>query len=215
MNFDAPKSPTAPHPAPSQRSARRGWVGRWLARSLPALLVVAPVLSSCDFLTDNGEEDVAGLIGSQFVPITLTGASVSNGIIAGETAVKPEAFLTNLRAKLGHEPTRVDLVRIGLEWPETSTGAGIASWAEAFDDKVEIQVLPEGSNIPILVGESSRPDTGLAAWAPKVVIPRGGFDNYPAVAQGRFTVRLSGSTSKTSADQFSLPVRVELEIIAF
>lgn len=211
-----PASPATPEPVGSGRTLRGGAWARWARQVVPLVLGTAVLFQvSCDALTDNGNDDVAGLIGSQFIPITLTGASVSEGLIAGQTTLRAESFLTNLRAKLGHDPTRVDLVRIGVERPEASTGAGIASWAEAFSDKVEIQILPEGSGIPILVGEGTRPATGVAAWAPRVLIPRGGFDNYPAVAEGRFTVRISGTTAKSATDTFSFPVRVELEFIAF
>lgn len=187
------------------------------AVALRMLLValVAPLGASCDALTDNGNEDIAGLIGSQFVPITVTGASISNGVITGETALRPESFLTNLRAKLGHTPTRVDLLRISVERPIESTGAGVDAWAELFTDKVELFIVPEGSDLPILVGEGSRPATGVAAWAPEVAIPRGGLDRFPAVAEGRFAVRLSGVTSKAASDSFSFPIRIELELMAF
>src|SRR5262245_50215456 len=71
-----------------------------MPRILLCLLPLLPLFAtSCDSLDD--ENDIAGLIASQFVTIMVDEADLASGTLTSDTAVDSQTFLANIREKMG------------------------------------------------------------------------------------------------------------------
>ena len=175
-----------------------------------ALLVPLAVslATACDVLDD--EEDVSGLIAVQPVVVALGPTGVADGLLVGETAVAPGTFLAQIRDEM---PTvdSVGITRIKLV-PGAATG--VAAWADVYQGEVLVQLVPEGGQA-LAVGKVTAPATGLDTLTVTVTTDRGTLDRSPAIAEGRFAVRLQGGTPRAAGDAFDLNVRTEIEYMAF
>ena len=177
-----------------------------------SLLALLTVPSGCD---SEGGQDLAGVIGSQYVPFTLTMEQVVDGTLSASVSIQPQSFLQSVRSKLGHDPTRVELSKVTFELPPGGLLTGVSHWGDVFSDEVRVALITQGGSAPVLVAKGPRPATGLATWNLPVVLPSGTLDRYPEIAQGRFNVVLNAETLKRDGDPFRLTLRVALEFMAF
>lgn len=176
-----------------------------------ALALLIPALfagPACDVLND--DEDVSGLIAVHPVVVKLAPTGVADGLLSGETAVNPATFLAQIREQM---PTidSVGITRIKLV-PGTATG--VAAWADVFQGELLVQLVPEGGQ-PVQVGKVTTPTGGLETLTVTVTTDRTTLDGSPAIAEGRFSVRLVGGTPRAASDAFALDVRAEVEFMAF
>ena len=179
------------------------------ARTLLPLLCLH--LTACDLFDD--ETDVAGLIASQFVAITVDGADVADGLLTSDGAVNPDNFLANLREQMGTIES-VNVTRIALVASNTER-VEVSKWADVYTGEVLVQLVPSSGGAPILVGKVNVPAFGLDPLSPSVQTSREALDAVPDIAAGRFSVRLTAGTPRAATDAFKLPIRVEIEFIAF
>jgi hypothetical protein len=179
-----------------------------MCRHWAVMATLSFVASGCDLL--GNEVDVAGVIGSQFVSMTIDESGSSGSFLGAEAALTPERFLPNVQERVGRAATSVDLLRVRLE---AGTATGVASWGEVFDNPLTVTFVP-ATGAPINVATGALVP-GLAAIEMDVTTDREYLDQLPDIAAGRFSVRLSGVSARTSDEVFTLPVRVELEFVAF
>jgi len=179
-------------------------------RRLPLLLVLLSTFAACDALND--ETDVSGLIASQFVSLSLAPEGIAGGLLVSEKAVNAETFLAQLREQL---PTidSVSLLRVKVE--AMPTGAvDVAAWSDVYQGELLVVLVPQ-SGAPIQVAQVTVPESGLAILSATVTTTQGALDKAPDIAAGRFSVRLTGGTTRAASDTFALTARVELEFLAF
>jgi hypothetical protein len=182
-----------------------------MVAALVGLAGVAPstaLLSGC--FAD--ETDVAGLIASQFASMRLTEEHIVDGRCSHEVALNPDTFLSSVRERLGRPIDSVELTRIGLA--AGTTVEGVDRWSEVFDNEVTVFFVVAGSP-PITAGTLTVPTSGLGQVTGRVRVSRDTLDRFPDIAAGRFSVRLSGSSTGAVTDAFDLPIRVELEFLTF
>ncbi len=158
------------------------------------------------------ETDVAGLIASQFASMRLEEQHIVDGACTNEVALNPDTFLTSVRERLGRPIDSVELTRIGLQ--AGTTVEGVDSWSQVFDNQVTVFFVVAG-NPPITAGKLTVPASGLGPVEGRVSVSRETLDLFPDIAEGRFSVRLSGPSSGAVTEPFDLPLRVELEFLTF
>jgi hypothetical protein len=168
-------------------------------------------LAACDSL--GGDEDVAGLIASQFVNVTVDPPDLQDGLLVSDGAVTPQTFLT----QLGDQMSTISAVDINFIKLRASPGAdaNIESWSELYQGELLVQFVPAGGGSAVQVGRVAIPATGLAELDATVTASRASLDAAPDIAAGNFAVRLTAGTSRAADDQFKLPIRVEIEFAAF
>jgi len=182
---------------------------RYLSCLVPLVMLFAP---SCDSLDD--ESDIAGLIASAFVTISVDEADLAGGTLTSETAVESSSFLANIREKMGTIDS-VKLSRIELR-PAVTDTENVDAWADAYTGELTVQLVPaSAAGAGVAVGKVAVPASGLELLAPQVTVTQEQLDASPDIAAGRFTVRLTAASPRAAGDTFLLPVRVELEFIAF
>jgi len=172
---------------------------------LAALLVLLPGCFA-------DETDVAGLIASQFASLRLTEQQVVDGACTHEVALNPDTFLSAVRERLGRPIESVELTRLALA--AGTTVEEVDRWNEVFDGPVTVSIVVAGSP-PITSGLLTIPASGLGPIEGRVSVSRATLDRFPDIAAGRFSVRLSGPSTRSVTDAFELPVRVELELLTF
>ena len=181
---------------------------RVAAPALAAFVAIVALHSGC--FAD--ETDVAGLIASQFASMRLTEEHIVDGTCANEVALNPDTFLTSVRERLGRPIDSVELTRIGLA--AGTTVEGVDRWSQVFDNQVTVSLVVAGSP-PITAGTLTVPASGLGPVEGRVSVSRETLDRFPDIAEGRFSVRLSGPSAGSVTEPFDLPVRVELEFLTF
>lgn len=180
---------------------------------LRLVLVLLPVLhvAACDALTD--DTDVGGLIATQGVLVVVDGPDVAEGVLVSDGAVNPDTFLAVLREKMDTIAS-VNVLRITLE-ASNQERVEVSKWADLYQGELLVQVVPSSGGAPIQIGRVAVPEFGLDPLSPTVTATREALDAAPDIAAGRFSVRLTAGTTRSASESFKLPVRVELELIAF
>ncbi len=168
-------------------------------------------LSGCDLFDD--DEDVGGLIASQFVTVTVDPSDLSGGLLVSDAAVNSDTFLASLKERMG-EIESVNVTRISIE-PSPSGVEGVTAWSDLYQGELLVLLLPAGGGPAQQIGRVTVPESGFAALSPLVTTTRQALDAVPDIAAGRFSVRLSAGSTRTAADTFSAPIRVEIELVAF
>lgn len=180
-----------------------------LARLALATAFIAVPLAGCDIF-NHGEEDLAGLIGTQFVPLSIDDAGVEDGVITSEALVAPASFLTAVKKQFGHDFSRVELsaVRLRIQTPT------ITAWSAVYSGEVSVAFVPSSNPVAIVVAHGSAP-AGVSDFVLDVTASKTAFDDYPDIAKGNFRIQVSGATPKSDTDTFAQPVVVEVEFLVF
>jgi len=181
-----------------------------LAR-LSLLPLVAVAVAACDALTD--DSDIGGLIASHFTSVLVDGPDVSAGVLVSDGAVNPDTFLANLREQMGTIES-VDVLRIELR-ASNEERVEVSKWADVYQGEILVQLVPSSGGAPVQIGRVAAPEFGLDPLTATVTTRREVLDGVPDIAAGRFSVRLTAGTPRSASDSFKLPIRVELELIAF
>lgn len=185
-------------------SSRIGLLGRAVAT-----VVAVVALAGCDVF-DHGDEDLAGLIGTQFVPMTIDQSGVAEGTLKTEAQVAPASFLTAVKEKFGRDFERVELSAVRIK----AQNAGVAAWSDIYSGEVSVALIPASQAAAIVVAKGT-PPAGTAELAPTVTAGPKALDAFPDIAAGNFRVQVSGATPKGSGDSFSQTVTIELEFLVF
>ncbi len=180
-----------------------------MCRAWSVFAVVSVTLVGCDLLGEG--VDVAGVIGSQYVSLEFDEGSGLGSTLVAEAEVTPERFLPNVQERVGRPATSVDLLRVRLE---AGTGAtGVTAWSEVFSGPLTVTIEPANGS-PLTVAMATLV-SGLGAIEGEVTSSRESLDTLPDIAAGRFSVKVSGESARTSGASFTLPVRAELEFVYF
>jgi hypothetical protein len=168
------------------------------------------LLWGCNLL--GGGVDAAGIITSHFTLVTLDASGLSDGRVSADESVNPSSFLATARDKIGRAPTSVDLLRVRLS---AGNGVdGVAAWGDVVSGPISVTLIPD-SGSPLEVATAALPASGLEPIEARVTTDRDSLDLAPDVAAGRFSVSVAAASDRAAEPDFTLPVRVELEFVAF
>lgn len=171
-----------------------------------SLFLVLLMMVACDSSTD----DLAGLIGTQNVPLMVTSATVADGHISVESQLTPATFLTRVETELDRDVTHVDLLNVTLSLPTPNS----PPWSALFGATMTVSLVPDSTGAALAVA-SATPPADNSDVAAKVSVSRATLDQFPDIAAGRFKVRLSGDAAGDIASDVSQAVLVRLELSAF
>lgn len=175
-----------------------------------ASAVVAASLGACDVF-DHGKTDLAGLIGTQFVPMSIDEGGIDNGTLSSEAQLAPASFLTAVKEKFGRDFERVELSAVRMK---VRSPANITAWSDLYSGQVSVAFIPASNPVAIVVAHGN-PPAGVADFTFDVTASKTSFDAFPDIAAGNFRIQVSGTTPKGEAETFSQPVTIEVEFLVF
>lgn len=182
-------------------------------RFLSLLLVtwfMAPLstLGACDL--DDDEADLAGLIATQFVPVSVDTEDIDGTTMRTVSQVTPASFLTAVKRQFGRSPNRVELSSLTLK----VSSPMVSDWSFLWAGEVTIAFIPASSQTRVVVAKGT-PPTSFGLFTPTLSVSNDTLDLFPDFAAGDFSIEVSAPTNRLAADNFSQQVVMELEFIVF
>jgi len=178
-----------------------------MRQALALSLALALSFVSCNL--DDGE-DLAGLIGTQFVPLGVDTADVDGTTLRSVGVVTNASFLTAVKREFGRDPKRVELASLSLRVNTPS----VEDWSYLWSGEVQVAFVPASTQTRVVVARGT-PPASFAEFAPKLSVSSTTLDISPDFAAGNFTIEVSGSTDRIATDNFQQQVVMEIEFVVF